>query len=551
MALYVASNYNASVAQNALTANANTLSNAENSLATGLRINSAADDAAGLAISTRLTAQINGLNQASLNANNGISLAQVASGALSTVVSNLNRIRTLAVQSENSTNSASDRAALDSEVQQRIQEIQRLATQTSFNGTNLLDGTFNGAQFQVGANVGQTISISGAAQNVQTSTLGSFVNQAATNTVTATVSTASGAGANISLGATGLGSLTTTLATSTVSIAARNSTSYTGVDSAAIATNALTISGTAIQASSAYATTVTGQSSDSAFAKALAVNASGVSGLTATATNTVTFSPTVGTNAPGAGNFLSYASGGATATTYSLAIDGTTVINQNFATSGSITLAAAASSINNYSNTTGVVATVTSSGTLQLASTDGRNIITQESVTGGFAGANTVSSVLSQDVSTAAYGATGDTANLTFRGTVNLASTSGLSFSGAVTNIGLTTGTAVINASSSLGQQNVLTTSAANNTIYAVDSAIAAINAFNAQYGAIQNRLTSAVQNIGTSVQNLTVANGRIVNADFAAASTTLSTATIIQQAATSILAQANSQAQGVLKLLQ
>jgi flagellin len=128
-------------------------------LSSGLRINSAKDDAAGLAISDRFTTQIRGLNQASRNANDAISLSQTAEGALGEVTSNLQRIRELAVQSANATNSASDRAALDLEVQQRLSEIDRISSQTSFNGQKILDGTFGQAAFQVGANVGETITL--------------------------------------------------------------------------------------------------------------------------------------------------------------------------------------------------------------------------------------------------------------------------------------------------------------------------------------------------------------------------------------------------------
>jgi len=128
-------------------------------LSSGLRINSAKDDAAGLAISDRFTTQIRGLNQASRNANDAISLSQTAEGALSEVTSNLQRIRELAVQSANATNSSSDRAALDLEVQQRLAEIDRIASQTAFNGQKILDGSFGNASFQVGANVGETITL--------------------------------------------------------------------------------------------------------------------------------------------------------------------------------------------------------------------------------------------------------------------------------------------------------------------------------------------------------------------------------------------------------
>ena len=128
-------------------------------LSSGLRINSAKDDAAGLAISERMTSQIRGLNQAVRNANDGISLAQTAEGALGEIGNNLQRIRELAIQSANATNSASDRAALQAEVSQLTSEISRVASQTQFNGLNLLDGSFLSQSFQVGANANQTIDV--------------------------------------------------------------------------------------------------------------------------------------------------------------------------------------------------------------------------------------------------------------------------------------------------------------------------------------------------------------------------------------------------------
>ena len=128
-------------------------------LSTGLRINSAKDDAAGLAISERFTTQIRGLNQAVRNASDGISLSQTAESALGELTNNLQRIRELAVQSVNATNSASDREALNAEVVERLAEVDRIAKQTSFNGVKVLDGSFGTAVFQVGANVGETISV--------------------------------------------------------------------------------------------------------------------------------------------------------------------------------------------------------------------------------------------------------------------------------------------------------------------------------------------------------------------------------------------------------
>ncbi len=161
-------------AQRNLSTNSATLATTIQRLSSGLRINSARDDAAGLAISERFTTQIRGLNVAVRNANDAISLAQTAEGALGEVGTNLQRIRELAVQSANATNSQSDRDALNAEVAQLVDEVDRVAKQAEFNGTKLLDGTFLGQLFQVGANAGQAISI-GKTANAQAAALGGAV----------------------------------------------------------------------------------------------------------------------------------------------------------------------------------------------------------------------------------------------------------------------------------------------------------------------------------------------------------------------------------------
>jgi len=160
MALVLNTNLSSMVAQNSLTASGGQLATALQQLSSGLRINTAADDAAGYAIVQGMTSQINGINQAAHNANDGVSLAQTASGALQEVVNDLQTMRDLAVQSLNATNSSTDRADLDAQFQQLKSDINSVASQTQFNGVNLLDGTFQGASFQVGANAGQTINVS-------------------------------------------------------------------------------------------------------------------------------------------------------------------------------------------------------------------------------------------------------------------------------------------------------------------------------------------------------------------------------------------------------
>ncbi|HEY9545528.1 MAG TPA: flagellin [Solimonas sp.] len=160
-------------AQRNLQSSQSSLATSIQRLSSGLRINSAKDDAAGLAISSRFSSQISGLNQAQRNANDGISLAQTADGALSSVSDSLQRIRELAVQSRNATNSGTDRAALNTEAQALKAEIDRISSTTSFNGVKLLDGSFSNAAFQIGANVGETITVSSIG-NASSSTLGSY-----------------------------------------------------------------------------------------------------------------------------------------------------------------------------------------------------------------------------------------------------------------------------------------------------------------------------------------------------------------------------------------
>ncbi|HDS1552593.1 MULTISPECIES: flagellin [Stenotrophomonas] len=193
-------------AQRNLSTSGNSLATTIQRLSSGLRINSAKDDAAGLAISERFSTQIRGLDVAIRNANDGISLAQVAEGSLSEVGNNLQRIRELAVQASNATNSSSDRKALQAEVTQLVSEIDRVAKQSDFNGTKLLDGSFTSQLFQVGANAGQAIAINSVvdakAESLGTTT---FVNAGSINMTDARVDTAKGTLANVTVGGVSLG----------------------------------------------------------------------------------------------------------------------------------------------------------------------------------------------------------------------------------------------------------------------------------------------------------------------------------------------------------
>ena len=261
MAMTINTNVQSLNAQRNLGVSQSSLSTSMQRLSSGLRINSAKDDAAGLAISERMTSQIRGLNQAQRNANDGVSLAQTAEGALSTVGNNLQRIRELAVQSANATNSTTDRQALQKEVAQLTAEIDRVAKNTEFNGTKLLDGSFTAKNFQVGANAGQTIQVASIA-DAKASSLGQYTGFSLANqSVIATVGTSSttlslGAGHSLSLGtinndardlvaainSAGVAGLSATANATTVASATTNAAGVTANGNATITINNVAIS---------------------------------------------------------------------------------------------------------------------------------------------------------------------------------------------------------------------------------------------------------------------------------------------------------------------
>lgn len=260
MAMTINTNIQSLNAQRNLGTSQCSLSTSMQRLSSGMRINSAKDDAAGLSIAERMTSQIRGLNQAQRNANDGVSLAQTAEGALGTIGGNLQRIRELSVQSANATNSASDRAALQKEVTQLTEEIDRVAKTTEFNGTKLLDGSFSAKAFQVGANAGQTITVNAIA-NAKASSLGQYTgftlaNQGV-NAVAATATTLSlGAGHSVALGSlngdakdvaaainnAGISGLTATANATTVASAAADASAVTVNGNATITVNNVAIS---------------------------------------------------------------------------------------------------------------------------------------------------------------------------------------------------------------------------------------------------------------------------------------------------------------------
>ena len=310
MALVINTNVMSLNAQRNLSTSANQLATSLQRLSSGLRINSAKDDAAGLAISERLSAQINGLTVAARNANDGISLSQTAEGDLAQIGNNLQRMRELAVQSANASNSVSDRAALNAEVQQLAQEIDRVAQASSFNGVKLLDGSFQAQVFQVGANATSSDQITvSSITNARSSSLGAYNGYNQQN-VSVTYNAA----------AQGL--------TATIATAAGNQV----VNFGTIATDAKAV--------------------------AAAINASGVSGLQATANvNTATGTTTNAITAAG---------------TDTITLNGTTISIAG-TTTAATNVANAVTAINAQSASTGVTAT-DAGGVVRLNAADGRNI---------------------------------------------------------------------------------------------------------------------------------------------------------------------------------
>jgi flagellin len=506
MSLVLNTNISSLNAQNNLTSSQASLSQSLERLSSGLRINSAADDAAGLAISQQFTTQINGTNQAVSNANDAVSEAQTTAGALNTIVNNLQSIRTLAVESANGSNSASDRAALNNQVQQQIAEISQIAQQTTFNGLNVLNGSSGTTVYQVGANVGDTIAVS-LQQGVAANQIGQY--------------------------ATGTGQVTNAAltGTNTVSLSDGTSTVTVGPTASFVGSNA-------------------SQSADSAYAKAAAINGAGLQGLTASASTQV-----IDTNVFSVGGDTVPGTPPTTASTYDLTINGVQIYsgaNNVSIASGGLTGSSVAAQINQFSAQTGVTASINSDatagtvGALILTAADGSNITVGQTVTAGTGATGT---------GLAAATAGTLAAPVTARGTVTLTDSKSVSITdigaGGSAALGFTSGTSTALGSASLANQDVLTVLDANKTISSVDAALATVSAFQSQLGAIQNRFTAAVGNLQSTAQNLTQSRSTIQDADFAAETANLTQSQVLEQAGISVLAQANQQPQLILKLLQ
>jgi flagellin len=487
-------------AQNNLNKTQSALATSLQRLSTGLRINSAKDDAAGLAISERMTSQIRGMNQASRNANDGVSLAQTAEGALGQTSDLLQRMRELAIQSSNATNSSSDRAALQSEVDQLKQEINRVASTTEFNGIKLLDGNFTAQAFQVGANANQTISVSIAGAS------GDDLASYSVKEVNATVHMGAG-------GASG---------------AASAGLAAAGVNT--IAGQTLTVSG------SAGSSAITVAANATAEAIAGQVNAAESStGVTATAITTAEVSAiSSGTVS------MTLGSGGSTSA-ISATVTGTDLTNL-------------VTEINKSTGTTSITAELSADkASFTLTQADGKDIKIDD-----FNNSAATKTAVLKGADAAVVTLTGGAAtdSSTIAGVVNFKSQSSFTTSSDVANTAgsLLAGVAADSVSSAavakLDTVDISTAAGSQTAIDIIDASLASVNGFRADLGAVQSRFDATISNLATTSENLSAARSRIRDTDFAQETANLTRAQILQQAGTAMLSQANALPQNVLSLL-
>lgn len=503
-------------------------------LSTGFRINSAKDDAAGLQISNRLTSQINGLSVASRNANDGISLAQTAEGALQQSTGILQRMRDLALQSANGSNGAAERSALQGEVSQLQQELNRIAETTSFGARKILDGTFGSQSFQVGANAFETISVSIGAAGAARIGANRFSSAEAGASPTATQ------GGKAAIAGSDFAALTTTTI---------------GYSSSPATTAGLTLAGKLGTASVALAV--------NSSARDVASGVNGVSdatGITAQARTVAKIDITSGTTtAAETLSFNLYGSNDAN-------------VDDKVAISANITdwndLSAVADAVNKEAGKTGITAKANADGTLELTSERGDNIVITNFTGGangtdvggniqtlGFEGDNQSASDNSDNIgATVAIGGAGAGAasdlGAAVVGQLRFESPDAFEVKNFSTIDGGVQPASVFSNLDSVAEIDVSTAVGAQNALGIVSGAIANIDSQRAQLGAVQNRFENTIANLQNIGENASAARSRIRDTDYAAETSELTKNQILQQAGTAILAQANQLPQAVLSLL-
>lgn len=494
MAIVVNTNVSSLTAQRNLVSTGSLQARSLQRLSSGLRINSAKDDAAGLAISDRMNAQVRGLNQAARNANDGISLAQTAEGALQESTNILQRMRELAVQAANDTNTAGDRVNIQKEVTQLQSELNRIADSTSFNGKVLLDGSFTAQKFHIGSEASQTISVS--MSSARATDMGSNAVSAITH-----VGTALAAAADVSLGNN-------------------------------VAAQDLTVNG----AASSGALTVDADDAASDIA-ALVNGASGTTGVSATASNSVVID---GLSLAGTVGFTlgSSNSGGTVGTALAVSAAITTSDYTNLA-----------QAINDVSASTGITATLAAdSASITLSNTTGDDI---DILNFTHSGDN------AETIDVGAVSLTGPTAGVA-AGTDSIVVGGTVEFSSASSFVVATSaGTTVLSAAtvnsslSSVADVDVTTQDGSNDALGVIDNALSSVAATRADLGAVQNRFESTIANLMSVSENISAARSRILDADFAAETANLTKSQILQQAGLAMLSQANQVPQAALTLLQ
>jgi flagellin len=484
-------NISALAAQSSLRMTNNNSATSMERLSTGIRINSAKDDAAGLAISTRMTANIRGMAAAIRNSNDGISLTQTAEGSLSAIQNNLQRIRELAVQSANSGNSQSDRDSMNLEAQQLISEIDRVATNSAFNGSKLLDGTYKDQDFQVGSGNDTSDRIRISIANAKAASLGT------------------------------VGSTTGT------SVSALTGT----VSSSALAAGDLAIAGYAISATVSDGISYD-DSSASAIAKANSINAS--SSLTNVSATVLETAYTATVTATGA----AVAAG-------DLLINGVDIGALSATTTATLRAQQLVAAINAVASQTGVTAD-NATAAITLTAADGRNITltTGTSVPTGLTG------FVSAGDQTK-YGSI-ELKSLTGETTIEITGTSGgLTAIASDLSSGSLSMTEETVTGQTVSAVDISSQSGAQSALSILDSAIDTVTNSRANLGAYQNRFEAAISNLETTSTNLQASRSRILDTDYAKETTNLAKAQIVQQAATAMLAQANQSSQSVLALLK
>ncbi|PCC97561.1 flagellin [Halopseudomonas pelagia] len=496
MALTVNTNVASLNAQRNLGGSSSALQTSLERLSSGSRINSAKDDAAGLQISNRLASQVSGLGVAVKNANDGVSIAQTAEGAMQESTNILQRMRDLALQSANGSNSDADRGALQKEVSALQSELNRISETTTFGGRKLLDGSFGSSQFQVGSNANETIGVT--LGNTSARSLGAFQSDSKANVgvLTATAGAAGGNGV----------------------IAANDLTINGPTGSAAIDVSAN-------QQAASIASAINNKSGDTG----VTANASTETTLTTAAAGTVSFTLksgdsnstaatiTAGVTATDLSNLAEAVNGRSSETgiTAELSEDKATLTFKN---SEGFDI-----QISDVDNTgVAAAATAVTVGGTALTKTDGGGTVTDSLVVGG-----KLEFESEKSFTVAQAGSTGAPAD----STVLAAATSAATLS-------------------SVAKIDISTVKGSNDAISIIDKAIGNIDGQRAGLGAVQNRFESTISNLQSISENVSAANSRIKDTDFAAETANLTKNQILQQAGTSILAQANQLPQAVLSLL-